>query len=151
MASPGCNGEIHGRCAAGPVPWRFRALRARFGERDDAAKGRKKVDEKALEAIRRVIREEVPPMIREEVRPIIREEVRPIIQEEVRPIIREEVRPIIQEEVRPMFREELQPIEKRLDRLECKTDAIHRDLMTLRVELRGVIDPDFPALGATEE
>ncbi|MXY29852.1 MAG: hypothetical protein F4Y48_01400 [Gammaproteobacteria bacterium] len=101
------------------------------------------MDEKALDAIRRVIREEVPPMIREE--------VRPILQEEVRPIIREEVRPIIQEEVRPMFREELQPIEKRLDRLECKTDAIHRDLMTLRVELRGVIDPDFPALGATEE
>ena len=151
MVSPGCNGEIHGRCAAGPVPWRFRAVRARLGERDDAAKGRKKVDEKALKAIRRVIREEVPPMIREEVRPIIREEVRPIIQEEVRPIIREEVRPLIQEEVRPMFREELQPIEKRLDRLECKTDAIHRDLMTLRVELRGVIDPDFPALGATQE
>ena len=93
------------------------------------------MDEKALEAIRRVIREEV----------------RPIIQEEVRPIIREEVRPMIREEVRPMFREELQPIEKRLDRLECKTDAIHRDLMTLRVELRGVIDPDFPALGATQE
>lgn len=49
-----------------------------------------------------------------------------------------------------MFREELQPIEKRLDRLECKTDAIHRDLMTLRVELRGVIDPDFPSLLATQ-
>ena len=109
---------------------------------DDAAKGRRRVDEKALEAIRRVIREEV--------RPIIQEEVRPIIREEVRPIIQEEVRPIIQEEVRPMFREELQPINKRLDRLECKTDAIHRDLMTLRVELRGVIDPDFPFLLATE-
>ena len=48
-------------------------------------------------------------------------------------------------------REELQPIEKRLGRLECKTDAIHRDLMTLRVELRGVIDPDFPSLLATQE
>lgn len=121
--------------------------------------GGKQVDEKALEAIRRVIREEVPPMIREEVRPIIREEVRPIlqeefrpmIQEEVRPMFQEEVRPMIQEEVRPMFREELQPIEKRLDRLECKTDAIHRDLMTLRVELRGVMDPDFPSLLATQE
>ncbi|MDE2806518.1 MAG: hypothetical protein OXN18_15355 [Gemmatimonadota bacterium] len=97
-----------------------------------------------------MIQEEVRPIIREEVRPIIQEEVRPMIQEEVRPMIQEEVRPMIQEEVRPMFREELQPINKRLDRLECKTDAIHRDLMTLRVELRGVIDPDFPPLLATE-
>lgn len=76
------------------------------------------------------------------------EAIRHIIREEVRPIIREEVRPMIQEEVRPMIREELQPIEKRLGRL---TDAIHRDLMTLRVELRGVIDPDFPPLLATQE
>lgn len=60
------------------------------------------------------------------------------------------IRQIIREEVRPMIREEVRPIEKRLSRLECKTDAIHRDLMTLRVELRGVIDPDFPPLFATE-
>lgn len=92
-----------------------------------------RVDERSLEAIRQ----------------IIREEVRPIMQEEIRPIIREEVRPIIQEEVQPI-REEVDGIKGRLARLESKTDAIHRDLMTLRVELRGVIDPDFPALLATQ-
>ena len=62
----------------------------------------------------------------------------------------EAIRRVIREEVPPMFREELRPIEKRLGRLECKTDAIHRDLMTLRVKLRGVIDPDFPPLLATQ-
>ena len=37
-------------------------------------------------------------------------------------------------------------VESRLDRLEGKVDAAHRDLLSLRDELRGLIDPDFPTL-----
>ena len=35
----------------------------------------------------------------------------------------------------------------RLDALERKIDVVHRDLLSLRAELVGVIDPQFPPVG----
>ena len=67
--------------------------------------------------------------------------------EEIRQIVREEVgKQVIPEaEVRRIIREETGP---RFDSLEGRVDAVHRDLLSLRYELRGVIDPDFPPVRA---
>ncbi len=67
--------------------------------------------------------------------------------EEIRQIVREEVgKQVIPEaEIRCIIREETGP---RFDSLEGRVDAVHRDLLSLRYELRGVIDPDFPPVRA---
>ena len=85
----------------------------------------------------------------EEIRQIVREEVgKQVIPEaEVRRIVREEAgnQFVREEEFRCIIREETGP---RFDSLEGRVDAVHRDLLSLRYELRGVIDPDFPPVRA---
>lgn len=49
-------------------------------------------------------------------------------------------------EFRTIIREELEPVEERLDTLKGKVDTIHRDVLSLRAELQGVIDAQFPVV-----